>query len=375
MQDYKRLGDYFDLLIETESLFMIDINRERELVKYIGYYYDNIIDSFNGLEKGIKELLNRGSVSKAKKIINQRFSREALGYEMAFSTDSSLYLKVFNELKLLFEKLLNNYQDEKIKLECYNKINIVLNSLQKSKKDALYNVRVDNRKDFCVYIAKKLDNVRNGFDPQTKNLLSNIEILIEQISATQVSTPNLSRIRKGILDKLALNMDVSCFGIYQNKIVEVTNKCILNNEDIFTYKGTNAIDIYKEIYFQIMEYIEVNLANEKGKEYYKGFVISNINNFIVYNQNFNEVIININNLSRLFNLISKVMVIDDLTPDTVTNYNKLTENNMFTMGMQIDKIINSGFSQEQLESISNLYDKQLGDNNTDTCVLRLFTIK
>ena len=229
MQDYKRLGDYFDLLIETENLFMIDINRERELVKYIGYYYDNIIDSFNGLEKGIKELINRGSISKAKKIINQRFSKEALEYEMTLSTDSSLYLKVFNELKLLFEKLLNNYQDEKIKLECYNKINIVLNSLQKSKKDALYNVRLDNRRDFCVYIAKKLDNVRSRFNPQTKNLLSNIEILIEQISATQVGTPNLSQIRKGILDKLALNMNVSCFGIYQNKIVKVTNKCILNN--------------------------------------------------------------------------------------------------------------------------------------------------
>ena len=375
MQNYKKLKDYFDILIETESLFMVDINGEKELVKYIEYYYDNIIDSFVGLEKGIRELINNNNINKAKKIIEARFSNESLEYEMTLSTDSNLYSKVFNELKLLFEKLLNNYQDEKIKLECYNKINIVLNSLQKSKKDALYNVRVDNRRDFCVYIAKKLDNVKSGFNPQTKSLLSNIETLIEQISATQVGTPNLSQIRKGILDKLALNMYVNCFGIYQNKIVKVTNKCILNNEDTFTYKGTNAIDIYKEIYFQIMEYIEVNLTNEKGREYYKRFVISNINNFIVYNQNSNEVIINTNNLSRLFNLISKVMVIDDLTPDTVTNYNKLTENNMFMIGMQIAKIINSGFSQEQLESISNLYDKQLGKNNTDTCVLRLFTIK
>lgn len=375
MQNYKKLKDYFDILIETESLFMVDINGEKELVKYIEYYYDNIIDSFVGLEKGIRELINNNNINKAKKIIEARFSNESLEYEMTLSTDSNLYSKVFNELKLLFEKLLNNYQDEKIKLECYNKINIVLNSLQKSKKDALYNVRVDNRRDFCVYIAKKLDNVKSGFNPQTKSLLSNIETLIEQISATQVSTPNLSQIRKGILDKLALNMNVSCFGIYQNKIVKVTNKCILNNKDAFTYKGTNAIDIYKEIYFQIMEYIEVNLIKEKGREYYKGFVMSNINNFITYNQCSNEVIINTNNLSRLFNLISKVMVIDDLTPDTITNYNKLTENNMFMIGMQIAKIINSGFSQEQLESISNLYDKQLGKNNTDTCVLRLFTIK
>ena len=47
MNKYNDFKIYFDLLIETEDFFSLDINTRKNLYTFIDEYYNNIIDSFD----------------------------------------------------------------------------------------------------------------------------------------------------------------------------------------------------------------------------------------------------------------------------------------------------------------------------------------
>ena len=137
--------EYFALLIEIEEFLMLSDIKRNDLLLYIDNYYTSIIDSFDGLDKMVKEYIKHNNISGARKIIYDRFSDESLEYDLRTCSDKILYKDVFLRLKQVYMILINNYQDNNIQNECYNKISYILNSLQNQRKNALYGINIKKK--------------------------------------------------------------------------------------------------------------------------------------------------------------------------------------------------------------------------------------
>lgn len=373
MDKYNNLKEYFALLIEIEEFFSLDDAKKECLQSYIDNYYTSIIDLFDGLDKMVKEYISCGNISGAKKIIYDRFSDESLEYDLQTCSDKNLYREVFLKLKQVYMVLINNYQDNNIQKECYNKISYILNSLQNQRKNALYGMNIKNKNDVIKNIELSLIRIKSSFDENTLNMLENIELLVQKVISLQTS-PNIKSTRAAVLNKIATGKEFKPFGILNNRIVVLINSCSENNYKTYVY-NKNAMDIYKSIYGDILSFVYDNINSLEGKEYFKKLIVNNLSNFILYDSQNDVTSVNIVNLKKLFDLVSNVMLIEELSMFEDINFHKLEKFDMGGFKSAISEMKKTNSSQEQLEEIALTYELELRNHNSSISVLNLFRHK
>ena len=373
MNKYNDFKIYFDLLIETEDFFSLDINTRKNLYTFIDEYYNNIIDSFDGIDKMIKMYVSCGNITKAKKFVYDRFSDKSLEYDLQDCDNRDLYKYIFFKLKRVYMLLVDNYQDINIQKDCYSKISYILNSLQNMRKNSLYGINVRNKNDIVRQIELSLTKIKSSFDKETIIILENIESLLYNIVSLQVN-PNIKLTRESVLNKLATNGNLRPFGFLNSRVVNLVNSCCENNYKTYVY-NVNAIEVYKNLYDDIFYFILNNINSLVGKEYFKKLIIDNLSNFIFYDQKNNITSVNIVNLKKLFDFVSRVMLIEELSIFSDIDFEKLNKFDMKVFCTIIDKLEKTDNNQVQLNNMASIYSNELAQHNFSDSVLNLFLHK
>lgn len=368
------LKKYFDLLICSEQVYKINSLEEENLINRVREYFDNIIDSFNDLEVFINAFLSNNQVNKAKNIINDRFSDESLEDDLIHTTNEYIYLKVFNELKELFNLLIINYKNEEKKREYFDKITYVINSLHSSRKDAIYNLKRVNRSCFKIYINTLMNNVRRQIPSNLLGLFDNVEDLICLVSQSQVVIPDLAYLRNNIFLKFSNNVDFVPFGLVNNNLIDFIMDNVRSEKSVYFYDGVDYKNIYNYFCNQMIQFIDDNILSLSGRKYYKNMFSSNINKYLLLGNGC--LTVNINNFFNFFNNILFAIIIDELTPDTETCYEKLNFNYFNKFKSTINDIKNFNFKENYFSSLFDIYnDELLSLKNDDLSVLKLFIKK
>lgn len=341
------LEDYNNFIKLLNSVKSLDNEKIKSLSKEVEEYFNFALESFMDFPDYIIYLYQNNELTDAIEKIEERFSEESYQYDLKQSNNNILYMLLFNNLKVLFNDIIESWKTNQNTDKFFNEITHILNSFENGKNQIL--TCMDNKDKLLSYLSNLLQKISTSVKGERFTKFDNdVEKLVSLVNSVILENPETD-VKGIILEEFSQNRYFQKQYFYSNSLSKIVRE---NQGKYKRIKLGNSDSNFNE---SLYDYVKGMSNSEVFATYFKNNVFPNLNMYLEFNHTENTYYVSIQELSELLSRLDFSDYLSILLGSNVKlDYSKI-DNNFISKFYQIVNRLNN---YEKLDEILQSYSEE-----------------